>query len=60
MIRFWKGEKNMKQIEAFVDEVYHGVGGNEKEIKELKLRTLIMLEAGVATRIGLIYHVCFP
>jgi ABC-type multidrug transport system fused ATPase/permease subunit len=26
----------MKQIEAFVDEVYHGVGGNEKEIKELK------------------------
>lgn len=26
----------MKQIEAFVDDVYHGVGGNEKEIKELK------------------------
>jgi hypothetical protein len=26
----------MKQIEAFVDEVYHGVGGNEKEIQELK------------------------
>jgi len=26
----------MKQIEAFVDSVYHGVGGNQKEIKELK------------------------
>jgi hypothetical protein len=26
----------MKQIEAFVDEVYHSVGGNEKEIEELK------------------------
>jgi hypothetical protein len=26
----------MKQIEAFVDEVYHSVGGNEKEIQELK------------------------
>ncbi|MDQ6596452.1 permease prefix domain 1-containing protein [Bacillus salipaludis] len=26
----------MKQIEAFVDSVYQGVGGNEKEIQELK------------------------
>lgn len=26
----------MKQIEEFVDSVYHGVGGNEKEIQELK------------------------
>ena len=26
----------MKQIEDFVDSVYHGVGGNEKEIQELK------------------------
>ncbi|WP_026575613.1 permease prefix domain 1-containing protein [Bacillus sp. UNC438CL73TsuS30] len=26
----------MKKIEAFVDSVYHGVGGNQKEIKELK------------------------
>lgn len=26
----------MKQIEAYVDKVYHGVGGNEKEIKDLK------------------------
>lgn len=26
----------MKQIEAFVNEVYQGVGGNEKEIKDLK------------------------
>jgi hypothetical protein len=26
----------MKQIEAFVDSVYHNVGGNEKEIQELK------------------------
>ena len=26
----------MKQIEAFVDEVYHSVGGNKKEIQELK------------------------
>lgn len=26
----------MKQIEVFVDEVYQGVGGNEKEIKDLK------------------------
>jgi hypothetical protein len=26
----------MKQIEAFVDEVYHSVGGNKKEIEELK------------------------
>jgi hypothetical protein len=27
----------MKQIEAFVDEVYHSVGGNKKEIEELKV-----------------------
>jgi cytochrome c-type biogenesis protein CcmH/NrfF len=26
----------MKQIEAFVDSVYQNVGGNEKEIQELK------------------------
>ena len=26
----------MKQIEAFVDSVYQNVGGNKKEIKELK------------------------
>ncbi|WP_216831521.1 permease prefix domain 1-containing protein [Alkalihalobacterium elongatum] len=26
----------MKQIEAFVDEVYHSVGGNREEIEELK------------------------
>ncbi|MEW5597110.1 hypothetical protein ABGT24_27240 [Peribacillus frigoritolerans] len=26
----------MKQIEVFVDKVYQGVGGNEKEIKDLK------------------------
>jgi heme/copper-type cytochrome/quinol oxidase subunit 4 len=26
----------MKQIEAFVDDVYHSVGGNKKEIEELK------------------------
>ncbi|WLD94296.1 permease prefix domain 1-containing protein [Alkalihalobacillus sp. AL-G] len=26
----------MKQIEAFVNEVYHSVGGNKKEIEELK------------------------
>lgn len=26
----------MKQIEAYVEEVYHGVGGNKKEIDELK------------------------
>ncbi|WP_409250630.1 permease prefix domain 1-containing protein [Bacillus sp. SCS-153A] len=26
----------MKQVEAFVDEVYHSVGGNKKEIAELK------------------------
>lgn len=26
----------MKQIEVYVDSVYHGVGGNEKEIQELK------------------------
>jgi hypothetical protein len=26
----------MKQIEAFVDEVYHGASGNKKEIEELK------------------------
>ena len=30
------GEKNMKQIEVFVDSVYQNVGGNKKEIKELK------------------------
>ena len=36
LIRFWKGEKNMKQIEAFVDSVYQNVGGNKKEIQELK------------------------
>jgi len=26
----------MKQIESYVDEVYHNVGGNKKEIEELK------------------------
>ncbi|WP_066058290.1 permease prefix domain 1-containing protein [Robertmurraya korlensis] len=26
----------MKQIESYVDEVYHSVGGNKKEIEELK------------------------
>lgn len=26
----------MKQIDAFVDSIYHGVGGNQKDIKELK------------------------
>lgn len=26
----------MKKIEAYVDEVYHSVGGNEKEIEDLK------------------------
>ena len=26
----------MKQIEAFVDSVYQNVGGNKKEIQELK------------------------
>ena len=26
----------MKQIEAFVDSVYQNVGGNKKEIKELR------------------------
>src|SRR5688572_30000178 len=36
LIHFWKGEKKMKQIESFVDEVYQNVGGNKKEIQELK------------------------
>ena len=31
-----EGGKNMKQIEAFVDSVYQNVGGNKKEIQELK------------------------
>jgi len=26
----------MKQIEAYVDSVYHNVGGNNTEIQELK------------------------
>ena len=35
-IRFWKGEKSVNQIDTFVDSVYRSVGGNKKEIQELK------------------------
>ena len=28
----------MKQIESYVDEIYHSIGGNKKEIEELKAK----------------------
>ena len=36
MDTFLEGESMLKQIELYVDAVYQNVGGNKKEIKELK------------------------
>ena len=38
MYSILEGGKSMKQIDAFVDSIYRNVGGNKKEIQEIKSR----------------------